>query len=87
MNNERLYVNNQEITPCIIRNEIIDDKDSLTLDLPNHTLIDRKNTEKYILDIDTDDAQKLEDLLRGDTSIYIGKKIRILITSIGKAGR
>lgn len=66
--------------------------DSLNADvtiyqLPDHMLVDKKNSLKCMLDLDEEDAEALGRILGVDTDQLSNKKVRVLIQSLGPAKR
>lgn len=84
MEDDKLYINGLEIDNF----KLIDDDlspENLCIDLPNHTVIELVNCDKWIGTIDESDAEKFFEVTRLDTDKYIGKKIRLLIQVIGNS--
>lgn len=77
-----LFINGQQIEPYKILSDMIEEND-LSIQLPNHLVIDRNNCEKWVGDFDDSDAEKLGEVLRMDTDMYVNKKIKIYIQVIG----
>ncbi len=84
----KLFINNQEIDKWSSENDTLED-DSLCISVHDYILIDKKNVEKVVLEMDKEDCNKLEELMRIDGDRYLGKKIKIVIQVLGnvKPGR
>lgn len=83
----RLYINGQEIEEGKWANNssIGGDLEDLVLDIDGFQLIDLKNMDKWVAEINEEDAEAIGQLTRLDSDKYIGKKIRMMITVLGPA--
>jgi hypothetical protein len=81
-----LYINGQLVenyseTPMAI------DGDNQAFELPDHLLIEKRNCDRFILDLDEDDTDALGKILNIDVDKYINKKVRIFIQTMGNKDR
>lgn len=86
----KLVINGQEIKNYKEISGLSLDEELIAYDLPNHILLEEKSFEKWIGGIDTEDAEVLGKILRIDTDLLAGKRVRIYIQSLGpipKEGR
>lgn len=84
-----LYINDQLIENYEQHPTEFDDE-SLVLSLPDHLLIEKKNCDRIVMDLDEDDVTTLANVFRFDVDKYINKKVRIYIQTMGnkdKRGR
>ncbi len=86
-NNGNLWVNGQLVSSWSedsgMLTGIDGEEEALSLKLPDHVLIDKKNVETHIIEVDSEEASKMAELLRIDEDKYVGKKIKIFISIIG----
>lgn len=84
---EELFINGLEIKNYELNSSIGLGENAMSFDCPDYVLIERKNSDKIILDIGEEDADILSQITRIDTDKYIGKKIKVLISIVGPASR
>lgn len=81
---EKLYINRLEIENWSDDFSLGLDDRVIAFDLPEHEVIHKLKVEKYILDMDDEDAEALGALFRGlDTDRLAGKRVRIFIQNMG----
>ncbi len=83
----RLIINGLEIENFKEVGGIGSDEGSVAYDIPDFLMIDKKNATKWIGDIDSDDAEAIQNLFGLDTDLMIGKKIRVILQVLGPAKR
>jgi len=83
----RLIINGMEIERFKEISGLGLDPDVICYDLPQHTVIDKVNADKWIGDITEEDAEILSQVLTIDTDKFIGKRCRIFVQSLGPIPR
>lgn len=79
----KLNINGLEIDSWVSENDQFQGEDVLSISLPDHMVIDKKNVVRWMGEFEEEDAQKLEELLRLDADQFANKKLRIMIQVLG----
>lgn len=82
---EKLVVNGIEIDNYKHTTDVGLGDDIVSIELPDYTLIEKKNSVKWIGDMDADDTEALSKILGIDIDMLINKKVRIIIQTLGPA--
>lgn len=86
MKNGKLFINGLEVEKWDNVEGGYTDED-LCLEIPEHVLINKKNSFNWSADIDSEDAAKIEELTRLDPDQFIDKKVKLTFQILGPAQR
>ncbi len=84
-----LYINGQNIKNWKMVDSGLDDDNGevLCIDLPQHIIMEESKFEKWIGELNQDDADKLHDITRLDTDTFSNKRVRLYVQILGPVTR